>query len=248
MHRNLPQCGRTPARCAFGAPTPAGSTANPGGGGREWSKKRLSFGRERGLGGHVVQKASESHRIHPNPAKTIKPRRISDHPRAKPAENSETQTHFGPPDHQTTRRLDHEQRTTTAHGSQPYRAGDGSGGYDHHAQHPYPPFPRTQREQCTGQTTGPPQYTPTRPINDPEPPSRNSGRERRRHPPCQWPGALPGPPDSAARSASKRSTQRSSSGLDSHFLVPKEATETRATAEAKRMSPLGSLIGAPTLL
>ena len=228
MHRNLPQCGRTPARCTFGAPTPAGSTANPGGGGREWSKKRLS--------------PTESTRIRPKPSNpdafrttharsppnTAKPRRILDH--------------------QTTRPLDHEQRTTTAHGSQPYRAGDGSGGHDHHAQHPYPPFPWTQREQYADQTTGPPQYIPTRPVNDPEPPSRNSGRERRRHPPCQWPGALPGPPGSAARPSSKRSTQRSSSGLDSHPLVPKEATETRATAEAKRMSPLGSLIGAPTLL
>ena len=57
---------------------------------------RLSFGRERGLDGHVVQNASESHRIHPDPAKTVKPRRISDHSRAEPAENSETQTHFGP--------------------------------------------------------------------------------------------------------------------------------------------------------
>ena len=46
--------------------------------------------------GSVVQKASESHRIHPDPAKTVKPRRISDHSRAEPAENSETQTHFGP--------------------------------------------------------------------------------------------------------------------------------------------------------
>ena len=115
-----------------------------------WSKKRLS--------------PTESTRIRPKPSNpdafrttharsppnTAKPRRILDH--------------------QTTRPLDHEQRTTTAHGSQPYRAGDGSGGYDHHAQHPYPPFPRTQREQCTDQTTGPPQYTPTRPINDPEHP------------------------------------------------------------------------------
>ena len=58
---------------------------------------RLSFGRERGLDGHVVQKASESDRIHPDPAKTVKPRRISDHSRAEPVENSETQTHFGPP-------------------------------------------------------------------------------------------------------------------------------------------------------
>ena len=114
-----------------------------------WSKKRLS--------------PTESTRIRPkppnpdafrttharSPPKTAKPRRILDH--------------------QTTRPLDHEQRTTTAHGSQPYRAGNGSGGYDHHAQHPYPPFPRTQREQCTDQTTGPPQHTPTRPINDPAP-------------------------------------------------------------------------------
>ena len=55
------------------------------------------------LSGSVVQNASESHRIHPNPAKTTKPRRISDHPRAKPAENSETQTHFGPPTPTATR-------------------------------------------------------------------------------------------------------------------------------------------------
>ena len=57
---------------------------------------RLSFGWEQGLGGHVVQNASESHRIRPNPAKTVKPRRFLDHPRAEPFENSETQTHFGP--------------------------------------------------------------------------------------------------------------------------------------------------------
>ena len=57
---------------------------------------RLSLGRERGLGGHVVQNASESDRIRPDPAKTVKPRRFLDHSRAEPVENSETQTHFGP--------------------------------------------------------------------------------------------------------------------------------------------------------
>ena len=45
----------------------------------------------------MVQNASESDRIRPDPAKTVKPRRISDHSRAEPVENSETQTHFGPP-------------------------------------------------------------------------------------------------------------------------------------------------------
>ena len=45
----------------------------------------------------MVQKASESDRIHPDPAKTVKPRRFLDHSRAEPIENSVTQTHFGPP-------------------------------------------------------------------------------------------------------------------------------------------------------
>ena len=61
------------------------------------SKKRLSLGRGWGLGGHVVQKASESGRIRPDPAKIVELRRILDHSRAEPAENSETQTYFGPP-------------------------------------------------------------------------------------------------------------------------------------------------------
>ena len=89
-------------------PTPANNvtpsyTQWPGASVVRWSEMRLSLGRERGLGGHVVQKASECHRIHPNPAKTIKPRRILDHSRAEPAENSETQTRFGPPTPTATR-------------------------------------------------------------------------------------------------------------------------------------------------
>ena len=62
-----------------------------------WSKKRLSL--------------TESTRIRPkpsnpdafrttparSPSKTARLRRISDHPRAEPTENSETQTRFGPP-------------------------------------------------------------------------------------------------------------------------------------------------------
>ena len=61
-----------------------------------WSEMRLSLGRIRGLSGCVVQNASESARIRLNPAKSVELRRILDHPRAGPSENSETQTHFGP--------------------------------------------------------------------------------------------------------------------------------------------------------
>lgn len=45
-----------------------------------WSEMRLSLGRIRGLSGCVVQNASESARIPPDPAKTVELRRISDQP------------------------------------------------------------------------------------------------------------------------------------------------------------------------
>ena len=57
---------------------------------------RLSSRLERGLVERMVQNASESARIRPDPAQIAKLRRILDHPRAGPPENSETQTHFGP--------------------------------------------------------------------------------------------------------------------------------------------------------
>ena len=207
-----------------------------------WSKKRLS--------------PTESTRIRPKPSNpdAFRTTRPPDHP---------TQTHFGAP----TRRTRRKQRNPDA-----FRTTRPPGDWTTSSAPP----PHTETNP-TEQVTGAADMTttrntrilpspglsgssvPTRPQARPNtlqpalsmtqnPPSRNSGRERRRHPPYQWPGTPPGPPDSATRSASKRPTQRSSSGLDSHFLVPKEATETRATAEAKRMSPLGSLIGAPTLL
>ena len=47
----------------------AGLDLTPGGPGARWSKKRLSLGRIQGLSGCVVQNASESARIHPDPAK-----------------------------------------------------------------------------------------------------------------------------------------------------------------------------------
>ena len=62
-----------------------------------WSEMRLSLGRIRGLSGCVVQNASESARIRPDPAQVAKLRRILDHPRAMPPERGETQTDFGPP-------------------------------------------------------------------------------------------------------------------------------------------------------
>lgn len=71
---------------------PGGPVARVG----RWSEIRLSLGLENGLGGHAVQNASESAQIHPDPAKTVELRRISDQPRAEPSENDETQTHFGP--------------------------------------------------------------------------------------------------------------------------------------------------------
>ena len=75
-----------------GGPVVGGPVAPVG----RWSEIRLSFGLEKGLGGHVVRNASESARIHPDPAKTVELRRISDQPRAEPSENDETQTRFGP--------------------------------------------------------------------------------------------------------------------------------------------------------
>ena len=52
----------------------------PGGPVPQRSKERLSLGRGWGLGGHVVQKASESGRIRPDPAKIVEFRRILDRP------------------------------------------------------------------------------------------------------------------------------------------------------------------------
>ena len=62
-----------------------------------WSEMRLSLGRIQGFSGRLVQNAPESARNRLDPTKTVKLRRILDHPRAGPSENSETQTHFGPP-------------------------------------------------------------------------------------------------------------------------------------------------------
>ena len=61
------------------------------------SKMRLSSRLERGLVERMVQNASESARIRPDPAQIAKLRRILDHPRAVPPGWGETQTGFGPP-------------------------------------------------------------------------------------------------------------------------------------------------------
>ena len=61
------------------------------------SEMRLSSRLERGLVERMVQNASESARIRPDPAQVAKLRRILDHPRAMPPERGETQTDFGPP-------------------------------------------------------------------------------------------------------------------------------------------------------
>ena len=58
---------------------------------------RLSSRLERGLVECMVQNASESARIRPDPAQIAKLRRILDHPRAVPPGWGETQTGFGPP-------------------------------------------------------------------------------------------------------------------------------------------------------
>ena len=58
---------------------------------------RLSSRLERGLVERMVQNASESARIRPDPAQVAKLRRILDHPRAMPPERGETQTEFGQP-------------------------------------------------------------------------------------------------------------------------------------------------------
>ena len=58
---------------------------------------RLSSRLERGLVERMVQNASESARIRPDPAQIAKLRRILDHPRAVPPGWGETQTGFGPP-------------------------------------------------------------------------------------------------------------------------------------------------------
>ena len=99
---NLPQWGLTCPSRWFPAPMRRRATLG-------------DAGRRGASGGHVVPKASEPHRIHPNPGKKVKPRRIrttharsprwgpqweaaatvSDHPRAEPAENRGTQTRFG---------------------------------------------------------------------------------------------------------------------------------------------------------
>ena len=79
-------------------PTPM---PGPGAGGARspvWrSKMRLSSRLERGLVERMVQNASESARIRPDPAQIAKLRRILDHPRAVPPGWGETQTDFGPP-------------------------------------------------------------------------------------------------------------------------------------------------------
>ena len=61
------------------------------------SEMRLSSRLERGLVERMVQNASESARIRPDPAQIAKLRRILDHPRAVPPGWGETQTGFGPP-------------------------------------------------------------------------------------------------------------------------------------------------------
>ena len=63
------------------------------------SEMRLSSRLERGLVERMVQNASESARIRPDPAQIAKLRRILDHPRADPSERGVTQTHFGPQPH-----------------------------------------------------------------------------------------------------------------------------------------------------
>ena len=79
-------------------PTPM---PGPGAGGARspvWrSKMRLSSRLERGLVERMVQNASESARIRPDPAQIAKLRRILDRPRAMPPERGETETDFGPP-------------------------------------------------------------------------------------------------------------------------------------------------------
>ena len=79
-------------------PTPM---PGPGAGGARspvWrSEMRLSSRLERGLVERMVQNASESARIRPDPAQVAKLRRILDHPRAVPPGWGETQTDFGPP-------------------------------------------------------------------------------------------------------------------------------------------------------
>ena len=79
-------------------PTPM---PGPGAGGARspvWrSEMRLSSRLERGLVERMVQNASESARIRPDPAQVAKLRRILDRPRAVPPGWGETQTDFGPP-------------------------------------------------------------------------------------------------------------------------------------------------------
>ena len=125
----LPQCGRTPARCAFGAPAPAGSTANLGGSGpkrvwvslfsmgsaRGWSKMRLSLAVFDGLRAGVVRNASGFDGFGRIRVDSVRLRRFLDHMPVKPPFPPETQTHFGPPNRWGTGPLGH-------------RAGTGGGG------------------------------------------------------------------------------------------------------------------------
>ena len=142
MHRNLPQCGRTPARCAFGAPAPAGSTANLGGSGpkrvwvslfsvgsaRGWSKTRLGFAVFGGLRAWVVRNASGFDGFGWIRVDSVRLRRILDHMPVKPPFPPETQTHFGPPNRWGTGPLEHRAGTgggveAAARGKHPHRAG-----------------------------------------------------------------------------------------------------------------------------
>ena len=102
----LPQCGRPPARCAFGTQASAGCTATSGGGGREWSKTRLGFAVFEGLRAWMVQKASGFDGFGRIRADSVRLRRILDHMPAKPLFPPETQTHFGPPNRWSTRPQD----------------------------------------------------------------------------------------------------------------------------------------------
>ena len=126
--RCLPQCGRTPARCAFSAPAPAGSTANLGGGdpkrvwvslfstgsARGWSKMRLSLAVFDGLGAGVVRNASGFDGFGWIRVDSVRLRRFLDHMPVKPPFPLETQTLFGPPNRWGTGPLGH--RASTGRG------------------------------------------------------------------------------------------------------------------------------------
>ena len=145
--RCLPQCGRTPARCAFSAPAPAGSTANLGGGdpkrvwvslfstgsARGWSKMRLSFAVFGGLRAGVVRNASGFDGFRWIRVDSVRLRRFLDHMPVKPPFPPETQTHFGPPNRWGTGPLGHRAGPegagveAAARGKHPHRAGTGGG-------------------------------------------------------------------------------------------------------------------------